>query len=203
MGGRIDVQEVQTVILPKVADGRLGRSELTCNERWTLRFAMGEFEWDFEARRLLMNEMARMEVLGTADVKLGSEEAIRSALFGPSLEELQNPRELKGTADQDPHEPPNKRLKTGEDKLIFVDGMNLDREMLLAAKKATQGDGIIDACEAVKLFEAAADTDCVLTRCERWTFRFILASNLFTDAAFGFVKEALYKLAQSDSSGAE
>jgi len=106
------------------------------------------------------------------------------------------------TADEDP-EPLTKRLKTSEDKLIYVDGMNLDREMLLAAKKATQGDGIIDACEAVKLFEAAADTDNVLTRCERWTFRFIVASNLFTDAAFGFVKEALAKLAQSDSSGAD
>merc|ERR1712007_426783 len=108
--GRIDVQEVQTVILPKVADGRLGRSELTCNERWTLRLAMGEFEWDFEARRLLMNEMARMDVRNTADVKLDSEEAIVNALFGPSLEELQGLREPTGTEDN----PPNKRLKIGD-----------------------------------------------------------------------------------------
>jgi len=62
-----------------VADGRLGRSELTCNERWTLRFAMGEFEWDFEARRLLVNEMASMDVLDTAGVKLESKEEIASA----------------------------------------------------------------------------------------------------------------------------
>merc|ERR1712007_114611 len=198
--GRIDVQEVQTVILPKVADGRLGRSELTCNERWTLRFAMGEFQWDFEARRLLLNEVARMDVLDTAGVKLDSKEAIASSLFGPSLEELQDPHECTSTADQDPHESSTKRLKTSENKLIYVDGMKLDREMLLAAKIATQGDGVIDACEAVKLFKAAADSDNVLTRCERWTFRFILASNLFTDAAFAFLKEALAKLAQNESS---
>jgi len=52
----------------------------------------------------------------------------------------------------------------------------------------------------VKLFKAAADSDNVLTRCERWTFRFILASNLFTDAAFAFLNEALAKLAQNESS---
>jgi hypothetical protein len=199
--GKIDVNEVKNQIIKYVADGRHGKSELTCNERWSLRYGMGEFEWEFEARKLLLNEIAKMDVLDTADKKLENPEEIEKALFGPSLGELEQAAKPSAEAA----EPPAKRCKVAEDKsgnLIYVDGMKLDRDMLLAAKQATQDDQIIDAREAVKIFMAAADEDNVLTRCERWTLRFILSTCVFTDAAFNFLKEALSKLEQTDDHGA-
>merc|ERR1712232_737796 len=187
--GKIDADEAKNKILPKIADGRGRRSELTCNERWTIRYAMGEFAWDFDARKVILNAMPTMDVLDTADKKITDQAQIQKVLHGPSLAELQ--------------QPDAKKAKGPRDNLILVDGMYLDKEMLIAVQEGISDDQVIDACEAVKIFQAAADKDMVLTRCERWTFRFILASHVFTDAAFNFLKEALSKLAENNEHDAD
>lgn len=190
--GKIDSNEVKTSILPKILDGRGGKAEITCNERWTVRFALGEFDWDFDARTLLLNSMHGAFVLDPAGKAVEGDERKR-IMFGPPLEELQEPPAKKGA---------------GAEKLIYVDGIRLDKEMLLAASEGASDDSIIDAAEAIKIFQAAADdahitTKSALTRCERWTFRFILSSYVFSDAAFNFLKEAMAKLAVNDSDEAE
>jgi len=149
---------------------------------------MGEFNWDYGARQVILNSLHTMDVLDTADKKLTDKSEIDAVLNGPTLEVL-NQRNAK-------------KPKGPEGNQILVDGMLLDKEILLAVKEAVSDDGVVDAREAVKIFLAAADTDNVLTRCERWTFRFIRSSHMFTDAAFDFLKEALQKLAQSDSTSA-
>merc|ERR1719356_878089 len=126
-----------------------------------------------------------MDVLDTAGKKLTSASEIDAVINGPTLDVLNQPNA--------------KKPKGPEGNQILVDGMLLDKDMLLAVKEAVSDDGVVDACEAVKIFKAAADGDGVLTRCERWTFRFILSSHMFTDAAFNFLKEALQKLTPSDS----
>mmetsp|Transcript_16919 Transcript_16919/g.43096 ORF Transcript_16919/g.43096 Transcript_16919/m.43096 type:complete len:256 (-) Transcript_16919:155-922(-) len=183
--GKIDLKEAQGPIYDKIKDGRLGKEELTCNERWTIRYALGEFKWEYDARQFIMNSMHTLDVLDTADKKLTDKDGVFKALRGPSLKELQEPATKKGPG--------------ASEDLVLVDGMLLDKGMLLAVKEAVSDDGVVDAREAVKIFLAAADTDNVLTRCERWTFRFILSSNEFTDAAFNFLREALQKLTENDS----
>jgi len=183
--GGITAERAQTKVLPEVADGRGGKSELTCNERWTLRFGLGEYSWSHEARQIIFNALPKMDVRDTKDFKIYGKSEIDKVLFGPTLVELQ--------------QPPEKKRRGQKDNQILVDGMLLDREMLLAAREALEDDGVIDAREAVKIFQYAADTDYVLTRCERWTFRFIISSHQFTDNALNFLKEALQKLKQDDS----
>lgn len=189
--GKINAQDTKNIILPCVMDGRWGRAELTCNERWTLRYGLGEFSWEYEARQLIFESMQKMHVLDTAGKSIKDKDDIGRVLSGPPLDELEKPalkraRTAKGSSWR-------------KDAFVYVDGMYLDREMLLAAKRGHADDGVVDALEAVRIFKAAADDDDVLTQCERWTFRFILSSHTFTDAAVNFLKEALQKLNQDDS----
>lgn len=189
--GNITTDKWKNVIWHEVADGSGGRPQLTCNERWTLRFGLGEFDWDFEARyNLLVDLPTKLNVMSVTapptEVKNPME--VMGLLRGPTLEQL--------------GESPSKKAKTEagakpQDKVVWVDGMYLDREMLIAAREAVKDDGIIDALEAVKIFNAIADDD-VFTRCERWTLRFILSAYVVTDAAFNFLKEACFKLKQTN-----
>jgi len=187
-GGAVTLEKFTSEIWPEIADGRLSKSELTCNERWTIRYGLGDFSWQFEARLKLMEMLPTINVTGLNDKKVTDKKEVNELLHGPSLEELS--------------EPPAKKLKTGNTELIWVDGMYLDKAMLKAVKEATGDDPVVDCFEAVKLFHAAADGG-VLTCCERWTLRFILSAYVFTDAAFAFIKEALAerpgKLTYTDS----
>mmetsp|Transcript_71259 Transcript_71259/g.202003 ORF Transcript_71259/g.202003 Transcript_71259/m.202003 type:complete len:251 (+) Transcript_71259:86-838(+) len=184
--GKIDYNEAKQDILPKILDGRRGRSELTCNERWSIRYALGEFKWDQDARNLILHSFKKMDVMDVHDIRVMNPTKIERVLMGPSLEELASPP---------------KKAKGAAAKLAWVDGMMLDREMLLACRKAVADDGIVDAKEAMEIFRAGADGG-VLTLCERWTFRFILSAYRFTDAAFNFLVEAMATLEQTDSTDA-
>jgi len=175
-GGKVTLSELTSKIWPLIADGRGGRQELTCNERWTIRYGLGEFNWQFGARVKLLKDMPTIDVLNLHGKKVTDKKQLEELLNGPSLEEL--------------NAPPAKKLKGGSTELIWVDGMFLNKLMLKAIKEAVGDDGVVDCYEAVKLFSAAA-TGGELTCCERWTLRFILSSCMFTDAAFDFIKEAL------------
>lgn len=177
--GKVSVAELDSMIWPEIADGRGGRKELTCNERWTIRYGLGEFNWQFDARLKLMQSLPTIDVMSLDDKKVTDEGAVNRLLKGPTLDELS--------------EPPPKRARVEPEEdidSIWVDGMNLNRSMLKAAKEAVGDDQVIDAYEAVKLFHAAADGG-EMTCCKRWTLRFILSAYVFTDAAFDFIKEAL------------
>jgi hypothetical protein len=174
--GAVNVPEFDGKIWPEIADGRAGRQELTCNERWTIRYGLGEFNWGSEARLKLMLAMPTIDVMGLDGKKETDVKVITELLRGPSLEELTDP--------------PAKKRKTGNAELIWVDGMYLDKKMLKVVRAATGDDGVVDCFEAVPLYHAAADGG-ELTCCERWTLRFILSAYVFTDAAFMFIKEAL------------
>jgi len=185
--GKITCTDLEEKIWHEIADGRGKRQELTCNERWTLRYGLGEFDWTFDARMKLFQDLPKLDVIGP-DVykKIEDVAVIKKLLCGPDLSELEIP--------------PEKKAKGGggsEIKQVYVDGMMLDRKMLIAAKEAIADDQVIDAFEAVKIFNAVA-ADNVFSRCERWTFRFLLSSHVFTDAAFNFLKEAFTKLPQND-----
>lgn len=187
--GNITTDKWKNDIWKEVSDGSGGRPQLTCNERWTLRFGLGEFNWDSEARfSLLLDLPQKLDVMDVTSPPTRVTDPIKvlELMRGPSLETL--------------GEPPSKKRKAGEaigDKLVWVDGMLLDREMLVAAREAATDDGVIDALEAAKIFSAVAD-DNKFTRCERWTLRFILSAYVFTDAAFHFLREACFKLSQTD-----
>jgi len=174
--GAVNVPEFDKKIWPEIADGRGRHQELTCNERWTIRYGLGEFPWQYEARLKLMQAMPTIDVMGPDDKKVTDVKEINELLHGPSLEELTDP--------------PAKKRKTGNEELIWVDGMYLDKDMLKVVKAAVGDDGVVDCFKAVALFHAAADGG-ELTCCERWTLRFILSAYIFTDAAFMFIKEAL------------
>lgn len=190
--GNITTDKWKTTIWQEVADGSGGRPQLTCNERWTLRFGLGDFSWDFEARyNLIVDLPAKLNVMGVTSPpkEVKDPKAMMELLRGPTLEQL--------------GESPSKKAKTEsgaapQDKVVWVDGMYLDKEMLIAAREAAGDDGIIDALEAVKIFNAIAD-DGEFTRCERWTLRFILSAYVFTEAAFNFLKEACSKLKQTNA----
>merc|ERR1712217_282640 len=181
--GKISVQETKDKIIPQIADGRGGRSEFTCNERWTVRYAMGEFRWDESAREVILNAMKTMDIIDVHDNPITDPAEKDKALFGPNLSDL--------------GEPPAKRARGASENLILVDGMMLDRGMLRALKESVADDGVVDALEAVKIFAEGAD-DGTFTRTERWTLRFILSTHTFTDAAFYFLLEALAKVPQTD-----
>lgn len=175
--GKVTLADLKSKIWPLVADGRHGKQELTCNERWTLRYGLGEFNWQFDARVKLLQDLPTIDVMDLYDKKVTDKKDIAEILNGPSLEELT--------------QPPAKKLKAeGKTDLIWVDGMYLDKDMLKVVKEAVGDDGVVDCFEAVPLFHAAAD-GAELTCCERWTLRFILSAYIFTDAAFDFIKEAL------------
>lgn len=174
--GTVTLEDFKSKIWPEVADGSRGKSELTCNERWTVRYGLAEFNWQFEARVKLMQDMPTIDVLGVDGKKVTDKTEINELLHGPSLAELV--------------EPPAKKRKGDNTALIWVDGMYLAKDMLKAVSEATGDDGVVDCFEAVNLFNAATKGD-VLTCCERWTLRFILSAYTFTDAAFMFIKEAL------------
>lgn len=189
--GKIPTDKWKNEIWTDVSDGSLGKPQLTCNERWTLRFGLGDFDWDFDARHhLLVDLPTRLQVMNVTapPKKVDDPKQMVELLRGPTLQEL--------------GEPAAKRAKTEagakpQDKLVWVDGMLLDREMLIAAREAAADDGVIDAREAVGIFNAVA-SDGKLSRCERWTLRFIIAAYPSTDAAFNFLKEACFKLEQND-----
>mmetsp|Transcript_51885 Transcript_51885/g.160959 ORF Transcript_51885/g.160959 Transcript_51885/m.160959 type:complete len:252 (+) Transcript_51885:80-835(+) len=185
--GKISAQECRDVVLPKIADGRAGRSEFTCNERWTVRYALGEFAFEEEARKIILDATATMTLLDLDDKPITDEASKAKTLYGPTLEEL--------------GAPPEKRAKGEAEGLVLVDGMMLDRGMLLALQQGAGNDGVVDALEAVKIFGEGADGGS-FTRAERWTLRFMLSSHTFTDAAFFFLVEALSKLQQTDDATA-
>jgi len=175
-GGTVTLSAFSSDIWPEIADGRGSKSELTCNERWTIRYGLGEFNWQFEARLKLMQDMPTIDVMGLDGKKVTDEKEVNELLNGPSLEEL--------------NEVPAKKRKGENAELIWVDGMFLDKGMLKAVKEASEDDKVVDCFEAVALFHEAADGGD-FTCCERWTLRFILSAFIFTDAAFAFIKEAL------------
>lgn len=175
-GGAVTLSALESQIWPEIADGRGKRQELTCNERWTIRYGLGEFNWQFKAREKLMMDLPTIDVMGVDDKKVTDEKEVKELLHGPSMEEL--------------NEPPAKKRKGGNSELIWVDGMYLDKGMLKAVKEATGDDLVVDCFEVVPLFHAAADGG-ELTCCERWTLRFILSAYIFTDAAFAFIRDAL------------
>mmetsp|Transcript_30035 Transcript_30035/g.86046 ORF Transcript_30035/g.86046 Transcript_30035/m.86046 type:complete len:251 (+) Transcript_30035:63-815(+) len=181
--GKVSAQECKDIVIPKIVDGRAGKSEFTCNERWTVRYALGEFAFEEEAREIILSAMKSMAILDVYDKPISDQKLKEKALNGPTLEELV--------------EPPEKRSKGGAESLIPVDGMMLDREMLAALKQGVSDDGVVDALEAVKIFKTGED-GAAFTRAERWTLRFILSGHVFTDAAFFFLVEALSKLQQTD-----
>lgn len=187
--GKISYEEAAKIIIPKIIDGRLGRKELTMNERWTIRYALGEFQWESAARFLIHDVMRSKDIiiLDGSDVAIQDPKLKAEALAGPSLEALS--------------EPAAKKPRSESDDLIEVDGMLLDRGMLQACRSGLADDGVVDALEAIKIFNEAAD-DGTLTRAERWTFRFLLSAHTFTDAAFNFLNEALSKMPQNDSHSA-
>eukprot|EP00747_Dinoflagellata_sp_TGD_P131549 gnl/TRDRNA2_/TRDRNA2_174979_c6_seq2.p1 gnl/TRDRNA2_/TRDRNA2_174979_c6~~gnl/TRDRNA2_/TRDRNA2_174979_c6_seq2.p1 ORF type:complete len:277 (+),score=51.14 gnl/TRDRNA2_/TRDRNA2_174979_c6_seq2:66-833(+) len=182
--GKISVEETKSTILPKIADGRAGRgSEFTCNERWTVRYALSEFAWDEGSREVIHEALKTMNINDVHDNVITDPEEKRKVCYGPDLAEL--------------GEPPEKRAKGARENFIEVDGMMLDRGMLRAVKQGVEDDGVVDALEAVKIFNEGAD-DGAFTRTERWTLRFILCAYTFTDAAFNFLVEALSKIPHTD-----
>merc|ERR1712060_947377 len=124
-----------------------------------------------------------MNIIDVYDKVITDPKEKQRACFGPDLEEL--------------GKPPEKRARGAAENLIEVDGMMLDRGMLRALKEGVADDGVVDALEAVKIFNEGAD-DGTFTRTERWTLRFILSAYTFTDAAFYFLVEALAKVPQTD-----
>lgn len=185
--GKVSVQETKDIVMPKITDGRGNKSEFTCNERWTIRYALGEFHFDEGARELINLSTKTMSILDVHDKEITDPVAKDKALMGPTLAELGQPQA--------------KRAKGASENLIWVDGMMLDRGMLRALKEGVADDGVVDALEAVKIFNEGAD-DGEFTRAERWTLRFILSAYTFTDAAFYFLVEALSKLQQTDDKDA-
>jgi len=189
--GHITTDKWKNKIWHEVADGSGGKPQLTCNERWTLRFGLGDFNWDFDARySLLLDLPSKLNVMGVTSPpkEVKDHKQLMELLRGPSLEEL--------------GESPSKKARTEsgsspQGKSVWVDGMYLDREMLIAAREAVADDNVVDALEAVKIFNAVAD-DGKFSRCERWTLRFLLSAYVFTDAAFHFLKEACFKLEQTN-----
>merc|ERR1719161_2702132 len=133
--GHITTDQWKTTIWPEVADGPGGLPELTCNERWTLRFGLGEFSWDFEARySVLIDLPSKLHVMSVTSPpdKVTDGKLMMELLRGPTLEELR--------------ESPSKKARTEngakpQDKLVWVDGMYLDKEMLIAAREAVADDG--------------------------------------------------------------
>lgn len=181
--GKVSAQETLDKIIPQIIDGRGGKAEFTCNERWTVRYALGEFEFDLGSRAAIFSCTSTCDILDVSDSLITDKVEKDRAIFGPSLEEL--------------GKPPEKRSKGAAENLIKVDGMMLDRGMLRALKEGVADDGVVDALEAVKIFNEGAD-DGTFTRTERWTLRFILSAYTFTDAAFFFLVEALSKIKQTD-----
>lgn len=189
--GHITTDDWKGTIWKEVADGSGGKPQLTCNERWTLRFGLGDFAWDFDARHsLLLDLPSKLLVMDVTSPPKEVKDAkrIMELLRGPTLQEL---------GERAPKKAKTENGANSSDKTVWVDGMLLDKEMLAAAREAVADDGVIDALEAVKIFNAVADDD-TFTRCERWTLRFILSAYVFTDAAFNFLKEACFKLKQTD-----
>lgn len=259
--GRVDLEEAKT-ILRLFSDGRGNTSEFTCNERWTLRYVVAEFEWDQDAHDFIIAETKKIpSVLDIDDRKITNESELLAVFWGPPDENLGiggephfhvgstvsivglhkctefNGRQAKVVSydtDADRYEVEfgdgvKNRVKTvnissrttesgeplakktkGDDGLIFVDGMMLDKAVIAACRRALKqgpvtksGSRIIDALEAVEIFKEMADDEGV-TRTERWTMRFCLASYPFTRAAHYFLVEALGrdKLAHNDKKGA-
>lgn len=192
--GIIDLNEAKTKIMPAFADGpgqnAAGTTKgwLTCNERWAVRYALGEFVWEEAARNFTLESYKTLHVMDhdVWNKKITDAEEVRAIMQGPTLQELSSPA---------------KKARGESANQIFVDGMMLSRAMLLACKTGMEDDGVIDAKEAVDVFKAAA-ADGTMTRGERWTMRFILSVYPFSDAAFNFLVEAMSKLDQSDSTEA-
>lgn len=257
--GRVDLKEAQN-ILKFFSDGRWGKSEFTCNERWTLRYAIAEFEWDQNAHDFILTETRNIpNIINLDDKTITSQNDLNAVFWGPTDEELglhaeaqfptgskvsvvglvkcpefngQQGKVISYDKDMDRYEvrfadggvrrvktanissntggePKAKKAKT-DNGLIFVDGMLLDKDVLIACRRALKqgpktesGSRIIDALEAVEVLKAMTD-DGVITRTERWTLRFCLASYPFTRAAHHFLVEALGrdKFAHSDKKGA-
>jgi len=107
--GKVTLAEFDSKIWKELADGRNNKSELTCNERWTVRYGLGEFDWQFEARLKLMESCRTIDVMDLNDKKVTDAKEIDDLLRGPTLEELT--------------EPPAKRRKGENTGLIWVDGM--------------------------------------------------------------------------------
>merc|ERR1712012_73787 len=154
-------------IIPKITDGP--NREFTCDERWTIRYCLGEFEFDYAAREVINAALDTMTIKDVHQRPITDVAEKLRAIKGPTLAEL--------------GEPPAKRAKGEAKNLIFVDGMMLDRGMLRALKQGVKEDGVVDAFEAVKIFIEGAD-DGEFSRTERWTLRFMLSAYTFTDAAF-------------------
>eukprot|EP00927_Polykrikos_kofoidii_P079981 TRINITY_DN76832_c0_g1_i1.p1 TRINITY_DN76832_c0_g1~~TRINITY_DN76832_c0_g1_i1.p1 ORF type:complete len:243 (+),score=44.21 TRINITY_DN76832_c0_g1_i1:90-818(+) len=180
--GKIDAKEVREVILPKVQGARAEKSGLTCHERWSVRFALAEFDWDAEARHLIIESMRAMDLEDVCGKTITDASAKSKILQGPTLAELE--------------EPPAKVAKGNGAATIAVDGMMLDAAFLRICAEGAE-NGVVDSVLAVKIFIAAA-SDGVLTRTERWTIRFLLSSYHFTQAAAGFIVEVLMKVPQTN-----
>merc|ERR1712187_129505 len=108
---------------------------------------------------------------------------------------------LTGPSDSEPDERQPKKAKTEtgagqQEKLIWVDGMQLDKEMLVAARKAAK-DGTVDKTRAELISNAmTADGEC--SRYKRWTLRFIICAFPISQDAVQFLKEERDRLDQTD-----
>lgn len=170
-----------------------------------MRYAIAEFKWDQDAHDYIIEATKNIDGIMDLDDKKITCPIRKKAVFeGPTNEELGLDHNCNECG-----EPKAKKGKTGDDGLVFVDGIMLDKEVIIACKKSLMngpnddGKQIIDALEAVEIFKAIADDD-VVTRTERWTLRFILSSYRFTRAAHNFLVEALGrdKEKHSDEKGA-
>lgn len=185
--GKIDEREVREVILPKIANGSATCPSLSCNQRWTIRYALSEYMWDDGARRLIIESMKGTDIQDVDCQKIEDAAERARALEGPPLKELMLPPEKTARVPEGRANP-----------TVVVDGMILDRAMLRACAENVKGEEhLVDALEAIKVFVAAAN-DGVLSCCERWTLRFLLSAYHFTPAAASFLVEALSKMQQTD-----
>lgn len=86
--GVVDIEEAKEVFV-HLADGRGNTSELTCNERWTLRYCIGEFEWTEEAHNFILSECKKIQKITDAHSKeITDPIELQRTFEGPNAREL-------------------------------------------------------------------------------------------------------------------